>query len=133
MRTSRRGVISTGNIKSGGLGRGRKGSTDPELILPAAELEVASPPGVAEMLMPAEVEVPLWPGVAKVPILAEVEVPLGPSATAVSMVEAEPGGGEVLFHPIAPASPTPPSSMLCPFFARPFPTYCIHKRRTNST
>jgi hypothetical protein len=33
--------------------------------LPAAELEVASPRGVAEVLMPAEVVVPLGPGAAE--------------------------------------------------------------------
>jgi hypothetical protein len=43
-----------------------------------AKLEVASPPGVAEVSMLVEVEVPLGPGAAEVPIPAEVEVPLGP-------------------------------------------------------
>jgi hypothetical protein len=62
------------------------GSAVFELSLPKAELEVASPAGVAEVPMPAEVEVPLGPGVAEVPILAEVEVPLGPSAAAVPML-----------------------------------------------
>jgi hypothetical protein len=83
----------------------------------AAELEVASPPGVAEVPMPAEVEVPLRSGVADVPIPAEVEVPLGPGAAAVPMAAAEPGGSEVLLCPTAPPSPTPPSSMLRPFLA----------------
>jgi hypothetical protein len=77
--------------------------------------------------MPAEVEVPLGSGAAEVLIPVEVEVPLGSGAVAVPMAAAAPGGGEVLFHPTAPPSPTPPSSMLCPFLARPFPTYCIHK------
>jgi hypothetical protein len=101
--------------------------------LPAAELEVASPPGVAEVPMPAEVEVTLGTGAAEVPILAEVEVPLGPGAAAVPMAAAEPGGGEVLLRPTAPPSPAPPSSMLHPFLTRPFPTYCIHKQRINPT
>jgi hypothetical protein len=98
-----------------------------------AEPEVASPPGVIEVPMPVEVEVPLGPGAAEVPILAEVAVPLGPGAATVSMAAAEPGGGEVLLRPTAPPSLTPPSSMLHPFLARPFPTYCIHKQRTNPT
>jgi hypothetical protein len=80
-----------------------------------------------------QVEVPLEPGAAEVPIPAEVEVPLVLGAAAVSMAVAEPGGGEVLLRSTAPPSPTPPSSMLHPFLARPFPTYCIHKRRTNPT
>jgi hypothetical protein len=45
--------------------------------LPVAELEVASPPGVAEVPMPAEVEVPLGSGAAKVPIPVKVDVLLG--------------------------------------------------------
>jgi hypothetical protein len=81
--------------------------------------------------MPAEVEVPLGSGVVSIP--AEVEVPLAPRAAAVSMVVAEPGGGEVLLRSTAPASPTPLGFMLRPFLARPFPTYSIHKRRTNPT
>jgi hypothetical protein len=72
------------------------GSADPELLLPATELEVASPPGVVEVPMPAEVEVPLGTGAAEVPIPAEVGVPLGPGATTVLMAAAEPDGGEVL-------------------------------------
>jgi hypothetical protein len=95
--------------------------------LPAAELEVASPPSVAEVPMPAEVEVPLGPGAVEVPIPAEVDVPLGSGAATVPMAEAEPGVGEVLLRLIAPPSPTPPSFMLCPFLARLFPMYCIHK------
>jgi hypothetical protein len=83
--------------------------------------------------MPMEVEVPLGPGAAEVLILAEVEVPLVPGAAAVPMAVAEPGGGEVLLHPTTPASPTPQSSMIRTFLARPFPTYCIHKQRTNPT
>jgi hypothetical protein len=38
------------------------GYVDPELPWPANELEVASPLGDAEVLMPAEVEVPLGLG-----------------------------------------------------------------------
>jgi hypothetical protein len=101
--------------------------------LPAAELEVASPPGVAQVPMPAEVEVPLRPGAAEVPIPVEVEVPLGPGVVAVPMAAAEPDGGEVLLRLTAPPSPTPPSSMLRPFLARPFPINCIQKQRTNPT
>jgi hypothetical protein len=41
--------------------------------LPGAELEVASPPGVAEVPMPAEVEVPLGSGAVEVPIPVEVD------------------------------------------------------------
>jgi hypothetical protein len=77
--------------------------------------------------MLAKVEVPLWSGATEVPIPAEVEVPLGVGAAAVPMAVAEPGGGEVLLRPTAPPSLTPPSSMLRPFLARPFPMYCIHK------
>jgi hypothetical protein len=83
--------------------------------------------------MPAEVEVPLGPGAFEVPIPVEVEVPLGSGAAVVPMAAAEPGGGEVLLRPIAPPSLTPPSSMLHPFLSWPFPTYCIHKQRTNPT
>jgi hypothetical protein len=68
-----------------------RGSADPELLLPAAELEVASPPGVVEVLMPVEVEMPLGSGAAEVPIPAKVEVPLGPGAAAVPMAAAQPG------------------------------------------
>jgi hypothetical protein len=96
-----------------------------------AELEVASLPGVAEVSVPEEVEVPFGPGAAEVPIPVEVEVPFGSGAIAVPMGEVEPGGGEVILHPTAPLSLTPPSFMLHPFLALPFPTYCIHKRRTN--
>jgi hypothetical protein len=84
------------------------------LLLPAAELEVVSPPGGAEVLMPAKVEVPLGLGAVEVLIAAEVEVPLGSGAAAVPMAVAEPGAGEVPMRPTAPASLTPPSSMLCP-------------------
>jgi hypothetical protein len=91
--------------------------------LPAVELEVASPPGVAEVPMPAEMEVLLGSAAAEVPIPMGVEVPLGPSVAAVPMAVAEPGGGEVLLRPTAPPSPTPISSMLHPFLARPFLTY----------
>jgi hypothetical protein len=79
------------------------------------------------------VEVPLGPGGAEVPIPEEVDVPLRTGVAAVPMEVAEVGGGEVLLHPTLPPSLTPPSSMLCPFLARPLPTYCIHKRRTNPT
>jgi hypothetical protein len=85
--------------------------------LPAAELEVASPQGVAEVPMPAEVEVPLGSGVAEVSIPVEVEVPLGSGAVAVPMAAVELGGSEVLLRLTTPPSPTPPSSMLCPFLA----------------
>jgi hypothetical protein len=95
--------------------------------LPLVELEVASLPGVAEVPMPAKVEVPLGSGAAEVLIPVEVEVPLGPSAAVVPLVAAESGGGEAVLRPTAPPSPTPPSSMLRPFLARPFPVYCIHK------
>jgi hypothetical protein len=77
--------------------------------------------------IPVEVEVPLGPGAGEVPIPAKVEVPLGPGADAVPIAVTEPGGDEVLLCPTAPASPTPPSSMLRPFLAQAFPTYYIHK------
>jgi hypothetical protein len=93
------------------------GSTDPKMMLPAAELEVTSPSVVAEVLMPTEVEVPLGSGVAQVPIAVEVEVPLGAGAATVPMAAAELGAGEVPLCPIAPASTTPPSCMLRPFLA----------------
>jgi hypothetical protein len=90
--------------------------------LPAAELEVESPPGVAKVSMPAKVEVPLGPGAVEVPLPTKVEVPLGLGVAAVLMVATEPGGGEVLLCPTTPPSPTPPSSMLRPFLAQQFPT-----------
>jgi hypothetical protein len=93
----------------------------------------ASPPSVAEVSMPAEVEVPLGSGAAEVPIPVEVEVPLGPGSAAVSMAAAELSGDEVLLRPTAPPYPTPPSTMLRPFLAPQFPTYCIHKQNTNPT
>jgi hypothetical protein len=80
--------------------------------------------------MPAEVEVPLGPGAVEVPIPAEVDVPLGPGATTVTMAAAEPGVGEVLLHLTAPPSPTPPSSMLCPFLARAIP-HVLHTQMMN--
>ena len=81
--------------------------------MPAAELEVPSPPGVAE-----------------VPTPAEVEVPSPPSAIEVPMPVAEPGAGEVPLGSVAPTSLTPPSSMLRPFLARPFSTAYTNVEQT---
>jgi hypothetical protein len=99
--------------------------------LPAAELEVASPPGVAEVPMPVEVEILLGSGAAEVPIPMEVEVALGPGVVAVPMAATEPGGGEVLLRPTAAPFPTPPSSMLHLFLARPSIPHVLHTQMKN--
>jgi hypothetical protein len=73
------------------------------------------------------------PSAAEVPIPAEVEVSLGSGVVVVPRAAAESGYGEVILSSTAPASSTPLSYMLRFFLARPFSTYCIHKRRKNPT
>jgi hypothetical protein len=96
-----------------------------------AELEVASPLGVAEVPMPAEVEVPLGSGAAEVPISAKVEVPLGSSAAVVPMAVAEPGGGKVLY--ITPDSSRFPDSSKfhTPSLACPTILHVLHTQTNN--